>query len=226
MKFLDKLKILPKYLKAKYYTKKANKLLQKGDIKRAKDYYEKLEKMGFVNYMIYHNLGSIYFQFGNLEKAKKYFEKSIDLNNENVVTYSTLSEIYLRERKWDKAEKVIDKALEIEPFNYFLKKRKKRVFNKEWRKSYVDSLEETEKGLKAKKEGDIDKAKEHLKKAVQLNNKNSTASFVYGTMLFNEEKYEEGIKHVSMAVEFSQNKRYSAVLSSMQKKLNEIKKKK
>src|SRR6056297_1616442 len=174
MKFLDKLKILPKYLKAKYY-------------------YEKLEKMGFVNYMIYHNLASIYFQFGNLEKAKKYFEKSIDLNNENVVTYSTLSEIYLRERKWEKAEKVIDKALETEPFNYFLKKRKKRVFNKEWRKSYVDSLEETEKGLKAKKEGDIDKAKEHLKKAVQLNNKNSTASFVYGTILFNEKKYEEGI---------------------------------
>ncbi|TYB31033.1 MAG: tetratricopeptide repeat protein [Candidatus Mcinerneyibacterium aminivorans] len=225
MKFIKKIfryiRLLPKLIKAKYYTKKANKELQKGNLEKAKDYYLKVEKMDLINYMIYHNVGSIFFQLRDFDKAEEYFKKAIDLNPKNVVSYSTLSEVYLRKKRWKDAEDIIEKALEIEPFNYFLKKRKKKIFNKNWRKNYVESLEKTEKALNQQQKGNIKEAKESFEKAVKLNNKNTTAHFLYGTMLYNQGNYDKAIKHVSMAVEFSNNKRYSAVLNQMQKELNE-----
>lgn len=225
MKFIKKIfryiRLLPKLIKAKYYTKKANKELQKGNLEKAKDYYLKVEKLDLINYMIYHNVGSIFFQLRNFDKAEEYFRKAIDLNPENVVSYSTLSEVYLRKKRWKDAENIIEDALEIEPFNYFLKKRKKKIFNKNWRKNYVNSLEETEEALKQKQKGNENKAKEHFEKAINLNNKNTTALFIYGNMLYQQGKYDKALKYVSMAAEFSNNKRYAAVLNQMQKELNE-----
>lgn len=220
-KILNFIKNIPKLIKAKYYTKKANKLLQKNKLEEAKKYYLKLEDMGFVNYMIYHNIGSIFFQQANFDKAEGYFKKSIELKPENVVTYSTLSEIYLRKKEWKKAEEIIEKALKKEPFNYFLKKRKKKVFNKNWRKSYIQSIEDTEKALKAKQEDNIEEAKNHFESAIKKNNKNTTALFIYGNMLYKEGKYHKALKYISMSVEFSNNKHYAAVLNRLQKEMSQ-----
>ncbi len=211
-------------LRAKRLTNKANRLLSRGEHNDARTLYLQLEEMGFVNYMIYHNIGTIYFEENDFDKAEEYFSKAARSNPGSILSYSLLSEIYLRKKEWNKAEQTMEKALEAEPYNYFLKKRKNKVFNKEWRKSYVKSLEKTEEGAAAQKDKRNTEALGHYSDAVGADPKNALAHFLYGSLLFNEGEKEKGLEHLSIAVEIEPaNKQYGSVLTAYQNRMKENK---
>lgn len=222
MKFIKKLALYPKLLKARRLTGKANEALRKGDHSRAKALYLQLEENRLVNYMIFHNIATIYFEEKNLEKAEEYFLKATRMNPKSIASFSLLSEVYLRQKAWKKAEEAVSLALEAEPFNYFIQKRRDKVFNKEWRTAYVRSLELTEKGAEAARNGETEKARKAYKEAVGVNQKNALAHYLYGMLLYQSGEREQGIREVSLAVECEpENKNYSTVLNHLQKEMRQ-----
>ncbi len=222
MKFFKRLALYPKIIKARRLTRKANEALRKGDHNRAKDFYLQLEESRLVNYMIFHNIATIYFEEKDLEKAEEYFVKATQLNPKSIASFSLLSEVYMRRREWKKAEEAVTRALEAEPFNYFIQKRRDKVFNKEWRTAYVRSLEMTEKGALAARNGDLDKARKAYQEAVGANQKNALAHYLYGLLLYQEGAREQGIREVSLAVECEpENKNYGTVLNHLQKEMRQ-----
>jgi tetratricopeptide (TPR) repeat protein len=222
MIFFKKLALYPKIIKARRLTHKANDALRKGDHSRAKAFYLQLEESRLVNYMIFHNIATIYFEEKDLDKAEEYFLKATQLNPKSISSFSLLSEVYMRRREWKKAEEAVSRALEAEPFNYFIQKRRDKVFNKEWRTAYVRSLELTEKGALAARNGDMEKAKKAYKEAVGANQKNALAHYLYGLLLYQEGAREQGIREVSLAVECEpENKNYGTVLNHLQKEMRQ-----
>lgn len=217
MTLLKKLFLLPKYLKARSITKKANKCLSKGEYNAAKLLYRQLEEMKTVNYMIYHNIASIYFQERDWPKAEEYFLKSISLQPKSTVTYSTLSEVYLRLRRWKDAEQALATAVEIDPMNYFLAKRKEKVCDAQWRSKHVDSLELTEEGIRLMAEQKFDDAVNRFERAVLLDSTNATAHYCAATLYLQKKELQKAAFTVSRAVELEpSNKEYSGLLAFIQ----------
>ena len=222
MKFFKRLALYPKVIKARRLTSKANEALRKGDHSRAKALYLQLEENRLVNYMIFHNIATIYFEEKNLDKAEEYFLKATRLNPKSIASFSLLSEVYMRRKEWKKAEEAVSRALEAEPFNYFIQKRRDKVFNKEWRTAYVKSLELTEKGAEAARSGDLELAKKAYREALGANRKNALAHYLYGLLLYQQGEREQGIREVSLAVECEpENKNYSMFLSHLQQEMRQ-----
>jgi len=172
--------------------------------------------------MIFHNIATIYFEEKNLDKAEEYFLKATRLNPKSIASFSLLSEVYMRRKEWKKAEEAVSRALEAEPFNYFIQKRRDKVFNKEWRTAYVKSLELTEKGAEAARSGDLELAKKAYREALGANRKNALAHYLYGLLLYQQGEREQGIREVSLAVECEpENKNYSMFLSHLQQEMRQ-----
>lgn len=220
MNFFKKLALYPRLFKARKLTRQGNEALKKGDHQRAKELYLALEEHRFVNYMIFHNIATIYFEEKNFEKAEEYFIKATRLNPKSINSFSLLSEVYLRKKEWKKAEEAVSRALEAEPFNYFVQKRRDKVFNKEWRKAYVRSVELTEKGAEESRSGNNEAARKSLQEAVAANGKNALSHYLYGLLLFKEGDKSNGLREISIAVECEpENKNYSMMLSHLQQEM-------
>ena len=213
---------MPTYFKARSTTKRANALLSKGDYCGAKALYLELEKMHMVNFMIYHNIASIYFQEHDWIKAQEYFLKAIQLNSESAVSYSSLSEAYLRLRRWKDAEAAMEKALAADPVNYFLEKRLEKVKDNKWRERHVDSLDMTDEGLALLKEKKNDEALNRFERSVQLEETNATAHYLCGTMYLNKTEYKKAIISFSRAMELEpSNREYAVMMQAAQSKARE-----
>lgn len=214
---LQKLILMPRFFKARSITKKANKLLSEGNYAAAKGLYLQLEDMKTVNYMIYHNIATIYFQEREWGKAEEYFKKCLSLQPHSAVSYSTLSEVYLRSRRWKEAEQAITEAVAIEPLNYFLAKRKEKVTDSQWRTKHVDALELTEEGLRLMSEQRFDDALNRFERAVLLDPDNATAHYCAATIYLKQRDIRKAAFTVSRAIELEpSNKEYAGLLAYIQ----------
>ncbi len=222
MNIFKRLFVLPRYMKARAITKKANKALAKGDYTTAKTLYLSLEDMKMVNFMIYHNIASIYFQEHDWQRAEEYFKKSIMLHPKSAVSYSTLSEVYLRRRLWKDAEAAIEKALASDPMNYFLAKRKDKIFDTQWRVKHVDSLEMSEEGVRFLAQASYDDALNRFERAIVLDDYNATAHYCIATIYSRNKEYKKAVHAVSRALEIEpSNREYSAMLSMIQQQVRQ-----
>ena len=222
MGVLKKIMGFPALHRARKMTARANALLSNGDHAGARELYMRLESYGFVNFMTYHNIGSIYFEEGDLKAAEEYLKKAVGVNPQSVLSHSLLSEVYLRNRAWEQAEQAATAAAAADPFNYFIKKRRDKVFNKDWRREYVRSLETMEKAAEAQRSGDIEAALRGYETAVGADPKNALAHFLLGGLLFKEGNREKGLEHLYMAVEIEPgNRRYASALSGYRAQMTE-----
>jgi len=93
-------------------------LQQKNLVEEAKNGYIELLKENLLPndiYIVYVNLGSIYFVEKDYEKAKNCYDKSLDFNNKNEKTFYNIAMTFLVIEDLEKAKEYFLKAIELNP---------------------------------------------------------------------------------------------------------------
>ncbi len=95
-----------------YYYNMGLSMLQKKQPNKAIVYLAKAENLNPKNFQIFHALGISYSMAGNLDKAEFYFRKSISLNPAYGPSHNLLGVILIEKGKYKEAEAEFKKALE------------------------------------------------------------------------------------------------------------------
>lgn len=187
---IDKHFIQEEDYKVKEYIQSGSDYLDQNKFKEAEEMFIKALELDPNNYMIYIKLGLTYFklgltyprqtQFGNAEEM---FKKALEINPNNYKSYGELGYFYLTKERYEEAEEIYKKMIEIYPnftMSYYgLTKlyNAKGLFKKA--EEMVRKIVELLPGIKNahffetwtfyRNQGNIEKAENLIKKAIEIN---------------------------------------------------------
>ncbi|MFH1799364.1 MAG: tetratricopeptide repeat protein [Candidatus Omnitrophota bacterium] len=89
--------------------------MQKNDVDKALESFNKAVSLDPKNLSVYVGLGNAYFQKGDADKALESFNKAISLNSKSLYAYIGLGNLYLQKGNIDKAIDSFNKAISLDP---------------------------------------------------------------------------------------------------------------
>lgn len=186
---------------------------------KAIDSFKKVLELKFDHKDASYNLGAIYFEIKNYELAEKIFNTYIKIFGDDIDIEKYLFQIYLISYKLEKAEKISDNLCIKYPNDSLVWYERARLSSKQ-NKSF-DAIEAYKKCLKItpdfndafknlslilKKEGLLEKYIEDLKNNKIFKIKNHTKYTNLAQALFINEKYEEALENIEIALQIYPNK--------------------
>lgn len=171
------------------------KLQEKGLLKEAKESYEKLLNEPLSNedlYIVYANLGNIYFSFDNYSKAKENYELSLNISQKNEKVFFNLGTVYLKLEDLEKAKCYFTKAISI---------------NSNYTNAYINL------GIVNKKLELLDESIRCFEKAIDINPNESEIYYNYANTLLKLEQYNLSLSLFQKALALNCKDKYKVFYS-------------
>jgi tetratricopeptide (TPR) repeat protein len=153
---------------------------------------------------------------GDLNEAKLHFQKASDLDQNFVLAYFHLAKILTNPSEYDQAYRNYETALEIKPdlseCHY-------------WFAKLLASGEKLKTDGSLIREPEINRAKDHLSKAIKINKKFAKAYFKLGLLLVEDGEYIDAMKNFESAITFNKDfaeAHYQIALLLMDEKASKI----
>lgn len=158
-------------IRMKYYQRKGQKMLLRGEPERAFIYLEKALFLEDSAANIY-NIALTLLTLKRYSEAESYLQKLLDNYPGNELASLTMVELYMQQRDWDKAIDLLSELVTLHPSNNNYKRYLQRVKNPEAREGYIkakEMLNEAQELLARKEKA---KALETLLKAEKIDPEN------------------------------------------------------
>lgn len=190
--------------------------LQRGEAKRAADYFLETIRLGYKEAYNYLKLGNAYKMLGDFEKAKDAYNAGLILEPSNYQLKFHMADIYMLEEEFEKSGKLYLEALRLHPdfdeamLNLGICYRKMGEFESSflWLKKAMDRDPNSEKvhthlGLLYKEMGKFDLSLEELQHALRLNPLNRETLNLIGSVYFSKSDYTNAKEAFRKALEVS-----------------------
>ena len=180
-------------------------LFNLGDLDKSKQEYEKTIELTPLNVQAYEGLGRVWFRIGDMEKAVSFYKKGLDVHSGNASIYNNLGNAYLNMGRFDDALYNYKKALEINPrftevkYNICMIKEKIGSSDKALdcysilieKDSHVEAMNNAGNILVGK--GDIDKALDLFKRALDIKPDYVDALYNLGAIYLEKKEYGKAL---------------------------------
>jgi tetratricopeptide (TPR) repeat protein len=170
-----------------YYPIKGQKLLLKGKIEKAYQYFEKALLLENNATNLY-NISLALLALGRRKEAQNYLEKVLELMPTSELVLLTLADLAMQGRDWKKAEMYIEKLILAYPKNTKYEKYLLRVKNPSARENYIKAKELLQKANALIVEKKTKEAIDALEKAEKYDPENPYIQNNLGTFYLQLEK--------------------------------------